>query len=154
MIRRRATRHALGLALTLCAALPASAEEAGRVGVDWVGNDIVIEAVADPGVKGVTCYLSYFDRSLYDKVTQGNWFENPSNSAISCVATGPVQIGDIARGPKGEQIFREGRSLILKSLKVTRIYDEKNGVLIYLAHATEVTQGSAKMAISVVPVGP
>jgi len=30
-------------------AIGASAEEVGRIGVDWVGNDIIIEAVEDPG---------------------------------------------------------------------------------------------------------
>ena len=35
------------------AASPASAEQVGEVGVDWLGNDIVIEAVSDPEVEGV-----------------------------------------------------------------------------------------------------
>ena len=49
-------------------------------------------------------------------------------------------------------MFSQSRSLIFKSLKVTRIYDAKNQVLIYLTHATEVTNGSAKMSISTVPL--
>ena len=49
-------------------------------------------------------------------------------------------------------MFREGRSLVFKSLRVKRIYDEENRVLIYLAHANELTDGSAKMAISTVPL--
>ena len=35
---------------------------------------------------------------------------------------------------------------------MTRIYDEANQVLIYLAHAAELTEGSAKMSISTVPL--
>jgi CreA protein len=35
---------------------------------------------------------------------------------------------------------------------VTRIYDEANNSLIYLAHARELTEGSAKMSISTVPL--
>jgi CreA protein len=35
---------------------------------------------------------------------------------------------------------------------VTRIYDEENQVLVYLAHAAELTEGSAKMSISTVPL--
>ena len=50
------------LALLMLLALPAQADEIGRVGVDWVGNDIVIEAINDPRVQGVTCHISYFDR--------------------------------------------------------------------------------------------
>lgn len=132
--------------------LPAQAEEIGRVGVDWVGNDIIIEAIADPKVQGITCHVAYFDRSIYDRLTQGNWFEDPSYSAVDCVQTGPVVLGDIEKGPEGETVFSERQSLILKSLQVTRIYDEANHALVYLAHANEVTQGSGKMSISVIPV--
>ena len=132
--------------------LPAQAEEIGRVGVDWVGNDIIIEAIADPKVQGITCHVAYFDRSIYDRLTQGNWFEDPSYSAVDCVQTGPVVLGDIEKGPAGETVFSERQSLILKSLQVTRIYDEANHALVYLAHANEVTQGSGKMSISVIPV--
>lgn len=130
----------------------AMAEEIGRVGVDWVGNDIVIEAIADPKVAGVTCHISYFDRSLWDRLSKGNIFEDPSNSSIACRQTGPITVGDIDRGPAGEAVFSEGRSLIFKSLKVTRIFDQKNQVLVYLTHATELTDGSAKMSISTVPL--
>ncbi len=130
----------------------AQAEEVGRVGVDWVGNDIVIEAIADPKVAGVTCHISYFDRSLWDRLSKGNIFEDPSNSSIACRQTGPITVGDIDTGPAGEAVFSEGRSLIFKSLKVTRIFDQKNQVLVYLTHATELTDGSAKMSISTVPL--
>ena len=134
------------------AASPALAEEVGRVGVDWTGNDIVIEAIEDPKVQGVTCHIAYFDRSLFDRLKQGNWFEDPSNASIACRQTGPITIGDIARGPKGEKVFSESRSLVFKSLRVTRIFDEKNQTLIYLSHANELTEGSAKMSISTVPL--
>ena len=142
---------AAALALSL-AALPAAAEEVGRVGVDWVGNDVVVEAFADPKVQGVTCHVAYFSRSVIDRLSQGNWFEDPSYSAVDCAATGPIVLGDIDRSGDGENVFSEGRSLIFKSLKVTRIWDEKNRTLIYLAHASELTQGSGKMSISTVPV--
>lgn len=129
---------------------PATADVVGKVGVDWMGNDILIEAIADPEVQGVTCHLAYFDRSVLDRLSQGNWFEDPSNSAIECERTGPITLGDIQRGPKGEEVFSASRSLIFKSLRVKRIYDEKNQVLVYLAHAEQVSEGSAKMAISTV----
>lgn len=132
------------------AALPALAQEVGRVGVDWVGNDIVIEALPDPKVQGVTCHISYFDRSMWDRVSKGNWFEDPSNSSIACRQTGPIVLGDIDTGKDGEVVFSEGRSLIFKSLRVTRIFDQENQVLVYLTHANEVTDGSAKMSISTV----
>ncbi|AGT10189.1 CreA family protein [Paracoccus aminophilus] len=139
-------------ALCLLFALPAAADQVGKVGVDWAGNDILIEAFADPKVEGVTCHLAYFSRSVFDRLRQGNWFEDPSNSAIECNQTGPIRLGDIARGPKGEDVFSQSRSLIFKSLRVKRIYDEQNQVLIYLSHANQLSEGSAKMSISTVPL--
>ena len=106
----------------------------------------------DPDVAGVTCHLAYFERSTIDRLVQGNWFEDPSNSSIACRQTGPITLGDIRRGPEGEEIFSERQSLLLKTLSITRIYDEANRTLIYLAHAREVTEGSAKMSISTVPL--
>lgn len=142
----------LALALTIAAALPARAEVVGKVGVDWVGNDIVIEAIPDPKVQGVTCHVAYFDRSVIDRLSQGNWFEDPSWSALDCRQTGPITLGDIDRSGEGENIFSERTSLIFKSLKVTRIYDARTNTLVYLAHASELTQGSGKMSISTVPL--
>lgn len=142
---------AAGAAL-LAASLPAAAEEVGRVGVDWVGNDIVIEAISDPQVQGVTCHVSYFDRSVIDRLQKGNWFEDPSNTAIACNQTGPISIGDIDLSKDGEEVFKQGVSLIWKKQVVTRIYDRKNETLVYLAHTRQVQEGSAKMSMSTVPL--
>ena len=145
-------RTALAAGLLAFAALPAAAETVGKVGVDWIGNDIYIDAVSDPEVSGVTCHVTYFDRSVIDRLKKGNWFEDPSNNAISCQQTGPITIGDIELDREGEEVFKSGLSLIWKSLIVTRIYDRKNDTLIYLAHSRELTEGSAKMSISTVPL--
>lgn len=131
---------------------PAAAEKVGEVGVDWVGNDIIIEALHDPEVEGVTCHIAYFERGTLDRLRQGNWFEDPSNSSIACRQTGPIVIGDIDMSEDGEELFRQGRSIIIKSLRVKRIFDEANQTLIYVAHARELTEGSAKMSISTVPL--
>ncbi len=145
-------RSLLALVLAAFPALPVHAEVVGKVGVDWVGNDIYVEAIPDPKVKGVTCHVAYFDRSVLDRLSQGNWFEDPSYSALDCRQTGPITIGDIDRSKDGENIFSERTSLVFKSLKVTRIFDEANNTLIYLAHASELTQGSGKMSLSTVPL--
>lgn len=132
--------------------LTAIADKVGNVDVDWAGNDIVIEAIADPDVTGVTCHIAYFERGLIDRLQNGNWFEDPSNSSIACRQTGPITIGDIDRSDEGESIFSERRSVIWKSLRVRRILDETNQTLIYVAHATDIQNGSAKMSISTVPL--
>ncbi|WP_113155681.1 CreA family protein [Nitratireductor sp. OM-1] len=131
---------------------PASAEQVGEIGVDWLGNDIIIEAVNDPKVEGVTCHVTYFDRGVIDRLQKGNWFEDPSNSSISCRQTGPIVIGDIDMDDGGEEVFKQRQSLIWKSVVVKRIYDAANDTLIYLSHARQVQDGSAKMAISTVPL--
>jgi len=128
------------------------AETVGKVGVDWVGNDIIVDAVADPEVSGVTCHVTYFDRSVIDRLKNGNWFEDPSNNSIACRQTGPITIGDIDLSKEGEEVFKSGLSLIWKKLVVNRIYDQKNDTLIYLVHSREVVDGSAKMSISTVPL--
>lgn len=146
------TRLGTACLLGLLSLTPARAEQVGEVGVDWVGNDIIIEAIADPDVAGVTCHIAYFERGLIDRLSKGNWFEDPSNASISCRQTGPITIGDIDRDDDGEDVFRASRSIVLKSLRVKRIFDEKNQTLIYIAHAAELTDGSAKVSMSTVPL--
>ena len=128
------------------------ADEVGRFSNDWTGNGMVVEAVPDPKVEGVTCHLVRFDRSVIDRLTKGNWFENPSNSGISCQQTGPIVIGNIATGPKGEEVFAERLSLFFKSMAVRRIYDRKNDTLVYIAYSRQVKDASAKMALATVPL--
>ena len=140
----------IGLVLALLLATPVAAEQVGEIGTDWTGNDIVIEAIADPGVQGVTCHLTYFDRGILDRLWQGNWFEDPSNASISCRQTGPVTIHDIEKGEAGEEVFSQRLSLVFKSLGVRRIYDEENNTLVYVVYSRQITEGSAKMGISTV----
>ena len=123
------------LILAFLIATPVSAEVVGKVGVDWVGNDILIDAFPDPKVKGVTCHVAYFDRSLIDRLSNGNWFEDPSNSSISCRQTGPIEVGDIEMDDEGENVFSERRSIIFKPLRVKRIFDKENNTLIYISHS-------------------
>lgn len=140
------------LAATLLSVGAAAADQVGEVGVDWFGNDIVVEAITDPKVEGVTCHVSYFERGVVDRLQKGNWFEDPSDSAISCRQTGPIRIAEIELGEGGEEVFQQGISLIWKKQVVNRIYDRKNDTLIYLSHSRQVQDGSAKMAISTVPL--
>ena len=126
------------------------ADEVGRFSNDWTGNGIVVEAVADPKIGGVTCHLAHFDRSVIDRLSKGNWFENPSNSGISCQQTGPIVIGKIATSTKGEEVFSERMSLFFKSIAVRRIYDKTTDTLVYVAYSRQVKDASAKMGLSTV----
>ena len=131
----------------------ADTTEVGSFKNDWTGNSIVVEAISDPKVKGVTCHLSHFDRSILDRLSKGNWFEDPSNSSIACRQTGPITVGDIDTSKSGEEVFSQRASLIFKSIAVRRIYDKANDSLIYVAYSRQVKDASAKMAITSVPLG-
>lgn len=95
MLRRIRALLVAGLTVSAAAVSPVHAETVGQVGVDWLGNDIKIDAVSDPKVTGVTCHVTYFDRSVIDRLKNGNWFEDPSNNSIACRQTGPIAIDDI-----------------------------------------------------------
>jgi len=139
--------------LTLLAVIcPAAAEDVGWFRNDWTGNTIVVEAVADPKVKGVTCHISRFSRSLIDRLSKGSWFVDPSNSSIACQRTGPMTISDIDTTASGEEVFSERLSLIFKWLAVRRIYDKKNMTLVYVIYSRQVKDASAKMNISTIPL--
>jgi len=141
----------LPLILFFCLSAAVSrAEDVGRFSNDWTGNGMVVEAVPDPKVAGVTCHLVRFDRSVIDRLSKGNWFENPSNSSISCEQTGPIVIGKIAAGVKGEEVFSERLSLFFKSIAVRRIYDKTTDTLVYVAYSRQVKDASAKMGLSTI----
>ena len=152
LIMRRTLSLAAAALATGLAIAPATAEVIGKVGVDWMGNDIVVDAMTDPKVRGVTCHVTYFDRGVLDRLKNGNWFEDPSNNSIACRQTGPIEIDDINLSKEGEEVFKQGMSLIWKKLVVNRIYDKPNNTLVYLIHSRQIVDGSAKMAISTVPL--
>jgi CreA protein len=49
-------------------------------------------------------------------------------------------------------MFKQGISLFWKKQVVNRIYDKANDTLVYVSHSRQVQDGSAKMAISTVPL--
>ncbi|BAI71267.1 CreA protein [Azospirillum sp. B510] len=132
---------------------PAAADDVvGRFSNDWTGNGLQVQAIEDPKVKGITCHLVDFDRSLIDRLSKGNWFEDPSNASIACRQTGAVTVGDIDLSQKGEEVFSERKSLIFKSIAIRRIYDRPNDTLVYVVYSRQVKDASAKTSISTVPL--
>lgn len=117
-------------------------------GNDLLGNEVAIEALRDPEIPNVVCHLAYFDRSFLDRIRQGNWFENPSNSAVSCQRTGPIDLAGVDTSPKGDEIFSQQASLLFKRLAVRRVVDLGNRTILYVAHSRELIEGSAKIAMS------
>lgn len=137
--------------------LAACGDRDGNVGEfsnDLLGNEIMVEAVRDPAIPGVVCHVSYFDRSVLDRLRQGNWFENPSNSSISCQRIGPIDLSGVRSTRAGEEIFNQRQSLFFKNVAVRRIIDLENASIVYVSHSREIVEGSAKIDLSTVALTP
>jgi len=133
--------------------LAACGDREGAVGEfsnDLLGNEIMVEAVRDPAIPGVVCHVTYFDRSVLDRLRQGNWFENPSNSAVSCQRIGPIDLSGVRSSRAGEEIFNQRQSLFFKNVAIRRIVDLENSSLVYVSHSREIVEGSAKLDMSTI----
>ena len=126
----------LGSAFTAMTASPQPAHAANNEGSKIVGqlkgsglvfkDTLTIERFEDPKVKGVVLYISNFDRPVTEKLSKGNFFNDPSQASVACARTGQkVAIADnINKSTSGEEVFEESRSLLFKTLRVQRVYDE------------------------------
>ena len=130
----------------------ARAEEIGHVDTAWkmIGPDhkIKIEAFDDEKVSGVACHVS---RAVTGGIKGAMGVaEDTSDASLACRQVGPVAFA----GPlePGEEVFKERRSLIFKSLQVVRFCDETRNTLVYLVYSDKVVEGSPKNAISTVPL--
>lgn len=142
---RCAALAALVFALAACGK---SDTQVGGFSNDLLGNEIAVEALPDPAIPSVVCHLAYFNRSFLDRLKQGNWFENPSNSAVSCQRTGPINLSGLSLSASGEEIFSQKQSLFFKRVALRRIVDVANHSILYVAYSRELIEGSAKIAIS------
>lgn len=134
--------------LLLVASCGQRAPSVGAFSNDLMGNEIKVEAVRDPTLPSVVCHIAYFDRSFLDRISQGNWFENPSNSSVSCQRTGPIALRGVSTSRAGEEIFSQHLSPFFKNTAVRRIVDLDNATLIYVSHSRELVGGSAKISLS------
>lgn len=144
-------------ALAAVALLAACGQREGQVGEfanDLLGNEIMVEAVRDPEIPNVVCHVAYFDRSVLDRLRQGDWFENPSNSSVSCQRIGPIDLAGVRTTQAGQEIFNQRQSLFFKNVAVRRIVDLENSSLVYVAHSREIVEGSAKIDMSTIPLTP
>jgi catabolite regulation protein CreA len=67
-----------------------------------------------------------------------NFFSDPSYASVACAKTSSsIQIADnIAKGLQGEEVFEESKSLLFKTLRVQRIYDEDKKTMVYVSFNT------------------
>ena len=101
-------------------------------------DTLQVEAFDDPKVQGVKLYVSNFILPINERLSSTkNLFSDPSSASLTCARTGPIKIADtIVKGTSGEQVFEESKSLLFKSLKVQRVYDEEDKTLIYVSYNT------------------
>ena len=144
-------------ALAALVLVTACGDREGQVGEfsnDFLGNEVMVEAFADPEIPGVVCHVAYFDRSALDRLRQGNWFENPSNSAVACQRIGPIDLSGIDDSRSGDEIFNQRQSLFFKNVAVRRIVDLTHSSIVYVSHSREIVEGSAKIDVSTVALTP
>ncbi|WP_203074198.1 CreA family protein [Falsiroseomonas ponticola] len=148
------------LAALLMLPLPALAEETREVGhvntaITNLGltrsHRVVVERFDDPEVRNVSCWISQARTGGLSGML--GVAEDPARFALSCAATGPVQIQPGARrGERGEMVFESNTSLFFKETRVHRFIDEERNSVVYLAWSTRLIDGSPYNAVAVVPV--
>jgi CreA protein len=79
--------------------------------------------------------------------------EDPARFAITCAATGAVEVlAGARRGDRGEVVFESSTSLFFKETRVHRFLDEERSAVVYLAWSTRLVDGSPFNAVAVVPI--
>ena len=138
--------------LLLFATAAAHADEIGSVDTvfKFIGPDhkIVVEAHDDPGVNGVTCYMS---RARTGGISGAlGLAEDKSEASIACRQVGPISIPKPIRAL--EEIFSERTSLVFKRLRIVRMVDAKRHSLVYLTYSDRLIEGSPQNSVTVVAV--
>ena len=134
------------------AAHAASGEKIGTVDTafQWIGrdHDIIVEAYDDPGVQGVTCYVSRA-RVGGIKGTLG-LAEDRAEASIACRQVGPLSVKK--KKKKQEEVFSERMSLLFKRLRIVRMVDVQRNTLVYLTYSDKLIDGSPQNSVTAVPV--
>lgn len=132
--------------IILAAGFTGCSDNVGKVSLGmFTTKDVIIEAKQDPVVTGVTCHISHVEADLD--------FSDPSDMSIACRQTGEItaeQLNKIDRSKNGDIVFKQSKSILLKSLKVRRIYDAEHKSLIYLSYTTKESSGSHHHSLSTV----
>lgn len=136
------------LALSMIGLSGCGDEDVGDVSLGFMTfKDIKINTFTDPIVTGVTCHVSSIEANFA--------FSDPSNNSVSCHQTGPItpaMIAAIDKSKSGEIVFHRSKSVLLKNLKIRRIYDPEAQVLLYVSYSTKEISGSYHHSLSTVPL--
>ena len=112
-------------------------------------NDkVVVQRFDDPKVANVSCYASFAQTG---GVSGGlGLATDPSEFALSCVATGPVKLP--ADLPAKEEVDAISASFLVKHFVLTRLADPDGHALVYVLISTKIIHGSPANAVSAVAV--
>jgi len=140
------------LLLSLSIAPKIAAEPIGEVDTVFklIGPDhkIVIDAHDDPGVTGVTCYVS---RAKTGGIKGAlGVAEDRSEASIDCQRVGPITFAKPL--PMQEEIFTERISLVFKKIRVVRMVDRKRNALVYLTYSDRLIEGSPQSSVTAITV--
>ena len=142
----------LVIAGALALAGAAAAEQIGAVDTAFIliGPDhkVVVDAYDDPGVAGVTCFVS---RAKTGGVKGAlGLAEDKAEASIACRQVGPISFPKPIK--QQEEMFSERISLIFKRLRVVRIVDAKRNALVYLTYSDRLIDGSPQNSVTAVAV--
>lgn len=140
------------LLLSLSMAQRVAAEPIGEVDTVFklIGPDhkIVVDAHEDPGVAGVTCYVS---RAKTGGIKGAlGVAEDRSEASIDCQRVGPITFAKPL--PMQEEIFTERISLVFKKIRVVRMVDRKRNALVYLTYSDRLIEGSPQNSVTAIAV--
>jgi CreA protein len=137
----------------LCVPALGAAQRVGEVDTAFklIGPDhkIIVDAYDDPGVKGVTCYVS---RARTGGIRGGlGLAEDKAEASIACRQTGPISFPQPI--PAQQEMYSERISLVFKRLRVVRMVDSPRNTLVYLTYSDRLIDGSPQNSVTAVPVG-
>jgi len=138
--------------LALAVLSSARAESVGAVDTVFklIGPDhkVVVDAYDDPGVAGVTCYMS---RAKTGGIKGAlGLAEDKAEASIACRQVGPISFAKPI--PRQEEMFSERISLVFKKLRVVRMVDAKRNALVYLTYSDRLIEGSPQNSVTAVAV--
>jgi len=142
----------VGLALVLAFSPSAGAEQIGEVDTAFklIGpnHKVVMEAYDDPGVAGVTCFVS---RAKTGGISGGlGLAEDRAEASIACRQVGPISFPKPL--PLQQEVFNERMSILFKRLRIVRVIDARRNALVYLTYSDKLIEGSPMNSITAVAV--
>ncbi len=117
-----------------------------------IGPDhkIVIESYEDPKVDGITIFVSKSQKGGVKGAL--GLAENTSDASIAVRQTGPIRVKE--KFDNGEDALSEKRSLVFKTMHVSRFWDAPHKTFVYLVWSDRLINGSPENSVSAVVAEP